>query len=130
NDDGEEEQCGELSIMLPFSALEPFREALDSGLQSDQAAKHERWKIALSDRLVNADIELRSELATAKMKLRDLSRLKPGDIIPIEMSEEVTVKAKDTPIFSGLFGTHKGANAIRVLNPTTSNTQPEASQHE
>ena len=130
NEEGQEEQYGQLGIMLPFSALEPFREALDSGLQSDQAAKHERWKTALGDRLVNADIELRSELATSRMKLRDLSRLKPGDIIPIEMSEEVTVKAKDTPIFSGIFGTHKGNNAIRVMKPTQPISQREVSENE
>lgn len=116
----EEEEYGRLDLMLPFSALEPFKEALDSGLQSDQAEKHQRWKQALSDRLENATIELRSEIAKSKMKLRELSRLRPGDIIPIEMSKEILVKAKDTPVFTGVFGTHKGVNAIRVLAPTTS----------
>ena len=96
-EEGEEPEYGRLDLMLPFSALEPFKEALDSGLQSDQAEKHQRWKAALTDRLENATVELRSEIAKSKMKLRELSRLRPGDIIPIEMSKEILVKAKDTP---------------------------------
>ena len=106
--------------MMSYSALEPFREALDSGLQSDQAEKHTRWKSALSKRMEDASIEVRSVLAQTKVKLRDLARFKPGDVIPIEMPETLTLSARDTPLFSAVFGTSKGTNAVRIIKPIPS----------
>lgn len=113
----DDRELGRMDITIPYSALEPFREALDSGLQSDQAEKHSRWRDALGNRLNDTDVEVRSVLTRTSVKLKQLTRFKVGDIIPIDMPETLTVSAKDIPLFSAVFGSHKGVNAVKILEP-------------
>src|SRR5919108_306018 len=46
---------GFLHIVLPYSMVEPLREVLDSGVQSDRAEQDERWLAALKDGLQDAE---------------------------------------------------------------------------
>ncbi|HSR64463.1 MAG TPA: flagellar motor switch protein FliM [Xanthomonadaceae bacterium] len=113
---------GELHIALPYAMLEPIRELLDAGVQSDRIEKDESWTRALRTQLQDAEVELSSAIAQRQISLRELSRLKVGDVIPIDLPRTVTLKVEQMPLFSGEFGTHNGRNAIKVTavnNPRT-----------
>lgn len=105
---------GELHVALPYSMLEPIRELLDAGVQSDRIEKDENWTRALRAQLQDADVEISSSLVQRSISLRELSRLKVGDIIPIELPKQLTVEVENTPLFAGEFGTHNGKNAIKI----------------
>jgi flagellar motor switch protein FliM len=62
----------------------------------------------------DADLELSLSIAHRQISLRDLSRLKVGDIIPIELARPVHLEVERTPMFAGEFGTHNGFNAFKV----------------
>ncbi len=49
---------GALHIVMPYSMIEPLREVLDSGVQSDRAEQDERWLASLKDCLQDAEVEL------------------------------------------------------------------------
>lgn len=113
---------GELHVALPYAMLEPIRELLDAGVQSDRIEKDESWTRALRTQLQDAEVELSSAIAQRQISLRELSRLKVGDVIPIDLPRTVTLRVEQMPLFSGEFGTHNGRNAIKVTavnNPRT-----------
>lgn len=105
---------GHLHITYPYSMLEPIRELLDAGLQSDRQDKDERWPITLREQLQLAEVELETELASATITLRDLMRLKAGDIIPINLPKTVDLCVEGVPVCRGQFGVANGHNAVRI----------------
>jgi flagellar motor switch protein FliM len=106
---------GEIHVTLPYTMLEPLREHLDAGLSSDRTDVDQRWVTALREEVKTASIELTGVLLETEMKLRDIMKFREGDVIPMEIPEQVTLKSKDVPIFRGQLGMHKGNAAIKIL---------------
>ncbi len=107
---------GEMHLTLPYSMIEPLREMLDAGVQSDVGDQDERWMKSLREEIMEARILLKGKLLEKKMRLSELSRLKPGDIIPIEMPETLLVLANGIPTFRGKMGEANGNLAIKVTS--------------
>lgn len=119
---------GALHVTLPYSMVEPIRDLLDAGVQSDRSEVDDRWRVAIREEMKGATIEMSSMLAETTISMRDLMNLKPGDVIPIEFPELVTLRAEDIPVFRGRFGVSQGNRAIkiteRVLLKQLASTQP------
>jgi flagellar motor switch protein FliM len=107
---------GDIHITLPYSMLEPIRELLDTGLQSDRSGDDGRWSKALREEILVADVNLSAELAKVEMSLRNVLKLKPGDIIPIEMPDKVVGRIEKIPMFNTTFGEHKDKAALKILD--------------
>lgn len=105
---------GEIHVTLPYTMLEPLREALDAGLSSDRAEVDERWVNALRDEVRTADVEMTATLLEMKMSLRDVMGFKEGVVIPIEMPEYVTLKSGGVPVFRGSYGVSNECYAVQV----------------
>jgi flagellar motor switch protein FliM len=105
---------GDLQVALPYHMVEPIRGLLDAGLQSDRNEVDERWTRSLREEMKYALIELSSVLYETQISLREVGKLRPGDIIPIEMPEQVTLFAEDVPMFRGRYGASDGQAAIKV----------------
>jgi flagellar motor switch protein FliM len=106
---------GPIDLILPDALLAPIREALASDGGKPAAPKQEAWGPALGAGLQDAELELRAILAQAKISLRDLVRLTPGDIIPIEPPQDVTLFVGDVPLHRGRFGVSQGRNALKII---------------
>lgn len=107
---------GDLHVTMPYSMVEPIREQLDTGLQSDRSEVDERWSLSLQEEMKTALVEVSSSLVETDINLRDVLALKPGDVIPIEMPEDVTLKVEDVPAFRGQVGVSKGMAALKIRN--------------
>lgn len=107
---------GELHLALPWSMLEPIREQLDAGVQSDRVEKDENWTSALHAQLQDVAVDVKSTLATRQISLRELSKLKVGDVIPIDLKPEIPVHVEHLPLFTGEFGVHNGRNAVKITD--------------
>lgn len=105
---------GDVHITLPYSMIEPIREVLDAGVQSDRAVKDERWIKALQEQIQDAEVEISSVLAQPRLSLRDLVQLKAGDVIPIHLPNQLDLCVENVPIYRGTFGTSNGQNAFKV----------------
>lgn len=105
---------GDFHICMPYSMVEPIRELLDAGVQSDRGERDERWERSLKEEIMGAKIELSSLLTEVQMNVKQLAALKKGDIIPIEMPEEVEVEAADIPIFKAKLGVSDGNYALKI----------------
>ena len=107
---------GDFHVCMPYSMLEPIRELLDAGVQSDRGERDERWERFLKEEILAARIELSSQLTDVQMSVKQLSELKEGDIIPFDMPEEVEVEAAEVPIFKAKLGVSDGNYALKINN--------------
>ena len=105
---------GELHVTLPYSMLEPLREVLEAGVQSDRVEQDDRWSHALRQELEDAPIELRALLGRSTITVADLLRLKSGDILSSDFAGQVTLLAEDTPVFRGTYGSSRGQHAVKL----------------
>ena len=110
---------GDLHVTLPYSMIEPIREILDAGVQSDRSEVDDRWTFALREEIKEAEVEIHSILCEAQLTLREVEDLKPGDIIPVELPEYILVRCEDIPLFRARFGISNGSNAFRVIEPVS-----------
>ena len=105
---------GDLHVTFPYSMIEPIRDLLDAGMQSDRMDKDERWGAALREQLQDAEVEVGSQLTNMTVSLRELLQLKAGDVLPINMPKSIDLCVEDMPVFRGSFGTSHGKNAVRI----------------
>lgn len=108
---------GDLHVTMPYSMVEPIREILDAGVQSDRADIDDRWAVSLQEEIQEAEIEVSSILAEVDLQLADVLQIKAGDIIPIDLPSTVTLRAEDIPVFRGKYGVCDGINSIKIVKP-------------
>lgn len=106
---------GELHITMPYSMIEPIREVLDAGLQSDTDERDERWVKALREDILTAKVDLECDVARREILLRDIVDLKAGDVIPIDLPDFHVLTANGVPMFRTQLGQHNGNLALKVL---------------
>ncbi len=105
---------GDLHIVMPYAMIEPIREQLDAGLQSDRGERDERWTVNLRQQIQNAMVEMSAQLASPRLSLRQLVALKPGDVIPIDMPDQIDICVDDLPVLSGTLGVSHGRHALKI----------------
>ena len=107
---------GDFHVAMPYSMLEPIRELLDAGVQSDKGDTDVRWSKALRDEIMDVKVELRAKLLETELTLRELMELQPGDIIPVEMPENLLVFVEDLPTFHAKMGRAKDNVALKITD--------------
>jgi len=105
---------GDLHITLPYSMIEPIRELLDTGLQSDRSQDDGRWSTSMREEILHADVELSAELTSIDMNLQQVLALKEGDILPIDMPKTVVARVEDVAMYRASFGEHKTKSALKI----------------
>ncbi len=108
---------GQLHVTMPYSMIEPIRDKLDAGIQSDRDDVDERWTQALREEIMMAEVDLDATLVEKEMRLRDILNLQPGDIIPVELPEKVVVNAGGLPTFRARYGVSRGNMALKIIEP-------------
>ena len=108
---------GDLHVTMPYSMIEPVREMLDAGFQSDLDDQDERWSKALREDVLDVSVPLSATVARRQLRLRDILHMQPGDVIPIELQDELVMRANGVPSFKVKLGSHKGNLALQVVEP-------------
>ena len=108
---------GDLHVTMPYSMIEPIREMLDAGFQSDLDDQDERWSKALREDVLDVAVPLSATVARRQLRLRDILHMQPGDVIPVELPEDMIMRANGVPSFKVKLGSHKGNLALQVVEP-------------
>ena len=108
---------GDLHVTMPYSMIEPVREMLDAGFQSDLDDQDERWSKALREDVLDVSVPLSATVARRQLRLRDILHMQPGDVIPVELQDELVMRANGVPAFKVKLGSHKGNLALQVVEP-------------
>ena len=113
---------GDLHITLPYFMIEPIRDLLDAGIQSDRPDRDERWIRGLREELKTAEVEAIALLAETRLTLGQVVKLKVGDIIPVDLPKLHLLRAEGIPVARGRFGISDGKNAIQVTERISRST--------
>jgi len=105
---------GRFQFTMPYTMIEPIRDLLDAGLQSERLEVDERWTKAMRRELAYAEMDLNCHLADVRIGFEDLLNLRVGDVIPVDLPRHVTLMAEGVPLFLGTYGNHKGSLAFQM----------------
>jgi flagellar motor switch protein FliM len=105
---------GDFHVALPYSMLEPIRELLDAGVQSDKEDTDMRWSKALRDEIMDVPVELSTKFLEVELTLQKIMDFKAGDIIPIEMPDHITVLIEKLPSFRAKLGRSRDNLALKI----------------
>ena len=106
---------GDIHITLPYSMIEPIRETLDAGLQTDVDDVDDRWGSSLREDIMDAIVNINCTVAEKDISLNEIIDLKAGDVIPVDIPEHLVVTANGVPIFNTKLGKSKGNLALQIL---------------
>ncbi|HRD92001.1 flagellar motor switch protein FliM [Accumulibacter sp.] len=104
----------DMHICFPYSMIEPIRDLLYSAMQSDQLSTDRRWIIMLRKQLKNAEVEITAKLATTSVTLRQILKMKVGDVIPLDIPEKIIAMVDDVPVMECRYGQQDGQYALKV----------------
>jgi flagellar motor switch protein FliM len=105
---------GSLHICMPYAMIEPIRELLYSTMQGDHVIADKRWLHMLSKQIQSAEIDLTAVLGHAMTNLDHVLKMRIGDIIPLEVSDNIQVLVDNVPVMECKYGSSNGQYALKV----------------
>jgi flagellar motor switch protein FliM len=111
---------GTITLVIPYSTIEPIKQKLSTGFQieSDQTDKR-LWTSIIEDQLMETGVELKVNLGETSVRLDELMDLKVGDVLPLDQdaSGEFDVMVENVRKFKAYYGIHHGSVAIQITKP-------------
>ena len=107
---------GNIMFAVPYMTIDPIRDKLKTGMQFDLMAIDPQWSFRLSSEIMEAPMEATVEMGNARITLRELLDLAPGDTIMLDKacSSEMVVKVEGVPKYFGIPGIRHGNKAIQI----------------
>ncbi|MEA3240687.1 MAG: flagellar motor switch protein FliM [Pseudomonadota bacterium] len=111
-----EEFSGAITVCIPYSLVEPMRNKLYAGFQSERLEVDVTWLQRLVGRLLLVDVELAAVLGTTIVTPRQLLELKVGDTMTLQQdaTEPMRLKLEQIDKFRGTAGLSKGSKAVKI----------------
>ncbi|MBM4349425.1 MAG: flagellar motor switch protein FliM [Thermodesulfobacteriota bacterium] len=111
-----EQFTGMITFCIPYANIEPIKNRLYSGFQSEQLEVDQTWVSRFLERLQSAEVEVKVELGKSKVMVQDLLRWKEGDVLSLnrEVSDPLVVQVQGVPKFLGKPGICRGNKAIQI----------------
>jgi flagellar motor switch protein FliM len=106
---------GDIHLTVPYAMIEPLRELLAAGMQSDRKEQDDRWPNSLRNEVKAVEVELLATLVETEITLGELMRLNPGDVIPIDLPRTVAACVDGVPVFAGQLGVSRGNVALKMV---------------
>ncbi len=112
-----ENATGTITLVIPYATIEPIKQKLSTGFQieSDQTDK-KLWTSIIHDQLMGTTVEVKVNLGETEICLKDLMKLKAGDVIPLnqDANGEFDVRVEGVKKYKGFYGIHHGTVAVQV----------------
>ena len=122
-----EYSSGIISLVIPYSALEPLRERLQTGYQSEQMEADKTWIKRFKSELHSSKVDLTARLGSAEIDAGEIISLKKGDVITLDQyaTDPVNIYVEGVLKFLGKPVIYKGNQAIQISNIITSDEVPD-----
>jgi flagellar motor switch protein FliM len=104
----------DMHICFPYSMLEPIRDLLYSTMQSDQLSTDKRWIGTLRKQLQGAEVEIVAQLGTGKVSLREILKLKAGDVIALNIPPRIEALVDNVPLMECTYGQQNSQYALKI----------------
>lgn len=103
-----------IDIVYPLQSLKPLLPLLRMRVFTEQGQADPRWNRKLKTALLDVELPIRSILAEPTVPLSTIVALKPGDVIPITVPEELHMLVERTPFGIGAPGEANGNAALKI----------------
>lgn len=111
-----EESTGTITLCIPYSTIEPIKERLSAGFQSEQLGTNPSWVPRFKEHLKRVSANITVELGKSEIKGRELLNLQVGDVIQLEKdcTGELNIIVEENLKFRGYPGISKGNKALQI----------------
>jgi flagellar motor switch protein FliM len=105
---------GQIHFCMPYSMIEPIRDALTSSLQGEALEVDKRWIRLMTQQIQIAEVELIATLGHGRASFDDILNMKVGDIIPLTVPEQIQATVDGVPVMDCSYGVLNGQYALKV----------------
>ncbi len=111
-----ENTSGTISIVIPYSTLDPIKKKLHAGFQPDGEKFEKVWAEQVGNHLDDTKLNSKVCLGEADLTIFDLISLNLGDTVLLDRNadEELDLKVENIPKFKCILGNSKGNKAIQI----------------
>ncbi|MCX7817086.1 MAG: flagellar motor switch protein FliM [Syntrophales bacterium] len=111
-----EYSTGIMTLCIPYAALEPIKEKLHSGLQSEHLEVDNSIMERFKKHLMRTEVELIVELGSTQINAGDVVQLQKGDVIQLDQSasDPLVIYVEGVKKFLGFAGVYKGNQAVCI----------------
>jgi len=123
---------GDFNICIPFSMIEPIRELLTNPPVENSRHEESQWRENLVTQVQQSELELVANFVEIPLRLSQILKLQPGDVLPIEKPDRLIAHVDGVPVLTSKYGTLNEQYALRVehlINPIL-NSLDEEQPHE
>ena len=103
-------------LCIPYSTVEPIKEKLYTGFQSDQYEIDHRWGQRFRYELESVPVNVVVELGRRRARLSEVLAWQPGDLLPLDryMDDPVDLLVENAVRFRGKPGVYRNHRAVRI----------------
>ena len=105
---------GQIHFCMPYSMIEPIRDALTSSLQGEALEVDKRWIRLMTQQIQIAEVELVATLGTGRVTFDEILNMKVGDVIPLTVLEQIQATVDGVPVMDCTYGVLNGQYALKV----------------
>ncbi|HMO18401.1 MAG TPA: flagellar motor switch protein FliM [Oligoflexia bacterium] len=111
-----EQESTTLTLCTPYSTIEPIRQKLTTGFQSNRLEIDSHVIQRMASNIKKTQVEMSVQLANGQIKTREALNLSVGDIIPLATNptEEAIVQIERTPKYKGFVGSFRANRAVKI----------------
>ena len=108
---------GKMYLCIPYPSIEPIKEKLQAGYQSDHYEVDNQWMDRFKKQLLECPVTATIELGETMVKVQDILSLNVGDVIVIDkqVDEQISAKIEGVLKFEGRPGIYRGNLALQIL---------------
>ncbi len=105
-------------VCIPYSMIEPIKEKLYSGFQSEQLEVDQRWIERFKERLKESELNFRVDIGKTSITAKDFLKIKKGDVIVLDkkIEEPLVVNIEDIPKFIAYPGKINNQVAVKLIS--------------
>ena len=102
-----------MDVVYPLQTLKPIAAQLRSRMQSD-TNDDVSWRERMEHAILNIPLNVTAFLGQPVMSMGQLIRLKPGDVVPIQVNDGIELQVENNPIFLADIGEVSGQAAVSL----------------
>ena len=116
-----EYSSGLMTLCIPYATLEPLREKLQAGFQSEQMEVDKGLLERFRRNILQAEVDIVVELGGTQISAGDVVNFQVGDVVPLDQyaSDPVRIFVEGVAKYAGYAGSYRGSQAVQVTEIIT-----------
>lgn len=112
-----EGMTGGLTIVLPYSMIEPLKSKLSKGVIGERVEMERVWRANIRHSMLTAHVGVTGVFGNATLTVGELLNMKPGDILEIDAHEDdpIVLEVEGKEKFYARTGIHRGNKAVQIV---------------